>query len=307
MHEVMYNHKLHYDRQLATFLVDAKMALDDMRGTVWDVHTLAENEGITFDACLGLMLQVLNLLPQVPIDISFHTQIPLTIACCLESSVYRRWCPEQGGVSPLHKEIRASHTLSKVLPTNQVRVRVIPHLLLLLTTPQDLVGNQALDVDLIAMHKVSLLPAASDQVLQVQQPAAIPFISMLLKVARCRSVSLIPPKTREMVLRKRTMPRKVRAGLGPQVMSRRHPMVKISRSALTPRTPSPVLVSSLANTRTLTLSQTPGRKSSQHGKSGVRTALRRTAPRKTPVNHRLPRKGRQPTRLSVMGPGKKRS
>ena len=68
-----------------------------------------------FDACLGLMLQVLNLLPQIPIDISFHTQIPLTIAYCPESSIYRRWCPEQGGVSPLHKEIRASHTLSKVL------------------------------------------------------------------------------------------------------------------------------------------------------------------------------------------------
>ena len=61
------------------------------------------------------MLQVLNLLPQIPIDISFQTQIPLTIAYCLESSIYRRWCPERGGVSPLHKEVRASCTLSKVL------------------------------------------------------------------------------------------------------------------------------------------------------------------------------------------------
>ena len=42
-------------------------------------------------------------------------QIPLTIAYCLESSVYRKWHPEQGGVSPLCKEIRVSHTLSKVL------------------------------------------------------------------------------------------------------------------------------------------------------------------------------------------------
>ena len=83
---------------------------------MWDViHALAENEGITFDACLGLTLQVPNLLPQIPIDISFHTQIPLTIAYCPEYSVYRKWHPEQGGVSPLHKEIRASHTLSKVL------------------------------------------------------------------------------------------------------------------------------------------------------------------------------------------------
>ena len=58
---------------------------------------------------------MLSLLPQIPIDILFQTQIPLTIAYCLESSIYRRWHPEQGGVSPLRKEIRVSRTLSKVL------------------------------------------------------------------------------------------------------------------------------------------------------------------------------------------------
>ena len=116
MHKVMYNHQLQYDQQLASFLVEAEMALSDMRGEVWaTIRTLAENDGIMFDACLGLTLQVLNLLPQIPLDISFQTQIPLTIACCLESSIYRRWRPEQGGVSPLCKEIRASHTLSKIL------------------------------------------------------------------------------------------------------------------------------------------------------------------------------------------------
>ena len=116
MHEVMYNHQLHYDGQLATFLTDAEMVLSYMWGKVWDaICTLAGSEGITFGACLGLTLQVINLLPQIPINISFHMQIPLTIAYCLESSVYRKWCPEQGGISPLHKEIRVSHTLSKVL------------------------------------------------------------------------------------------------------------------------------------------------------------------------------------------------
>ena len=80
MHEVMYNHQLHYDRQLSTFLTDAEMALSNMRDEVWDaIHALVENEGITFDVCLGITLQVLSLLPQIPIDISFHTQIALTI------------------------------------------------------------------------------------------------------------------------------------------------------------------------------------------------------------------------------------
>ena len=87
-----------------------------MRDQVWvAIHALAENEGITFNDCLGLTLQVLNLLLWIPVDVSFHTQIPLTIAYCPESSTYRRWCPEQGSVSPLHKEVRASCTLSKVL------------------------------------------------------------------------------------------------------------------------------------------------------------------------------------------------
>ena len=116
MHEVMYDHQLQYDGWLATFLMEAKMTLNDMQGEVWaTVCTLAENEGITFDTCLGITLQVLNLLPQIPKDISFQTQIPLIITYCLESSIYQRWCPEQGSVSPLHKEIRASCTLYKVL------------------------------------------------------------------------------------------------------------------------------------------------------------------------------------------------
>ena len=87
-----------------------------MRDQVWaTVHALTENEGITFNDCLRLTLQVLHLLPQIPVNISFQTQIPLTIAYCPESSIYRRWHPKQGGVYPLHKEVRASRTLTKVL------------------------------------------------------------------------------------------------------------------------------------------------------------------------------------------------
>ena len=80
MHEVMYNHQLQYHQQLTTFLTDTETALNNMRGEVWaTVCTLAENEGITFDACLGLVLQVLNLLPQIPIpdtDTPHHRLLP---------------------------------------------------------------------------------------------------------------------------------------------------------------------------------------------------------------------------------------
>ena len=87
-----------------------------MTDQVWvTVRTLAESKDITFNDCLSLTLQVLNMLPQIPVDILFQTQIPLTIAYCPESSIYRRWHPKQGRVSPLHKEVRVSQTLSKVL------------------------------------------------------------------------------------------------------------------------------------------------------------------------------------------------
>ena len=76
-------------------------------------QVLSGLEAMNCNSIQGMAHETLTL--QIPIDISFQTQIPLTIAYCQESSIYRRWHPEQGGVSPLCKEIRASHTLSKVL------------------------------------------------------------------------------------------------------------------------------------------------------------------------------------------------
>ena len=116
MHEVMYNHQLEYDRQLTDFLKEVEMMLANMRDQIWTaVHTLMESKDVTFEDCLNLMLCILLLLPQIPVDVSYQMQILLTITYCSESSVYRRWHSEQGRVSPLCKEVRASRTLTKVL------------------------------------------------------------------------------------------------------------------------------------------------------------------------------------------------
>ena len=112
----MYYHQLEYDRWLSDFLKEAEAMLANMRDQIWTaVRALVESEGVTFKDCPSLALCILPLLPQIPVDVSYNMQIPLTIAYCLESSVYRRWHPEQGGVSPFHKEVRASRTLTKVL------------------------------------------------------------------------------------------------------------------------------------------------------------------------------------------------
>ena len=112
----MHNHQQEYDRRLTDFLKGAETMLANMRYQIWTtVHTLAESEGMTFEDCLSLALCILLLLPQIPMDILYQTQILLTITYCPESLVYRRWHSKQGRVSPLCKEVRASRTLTKVL------------------------------------------------------------------------------------------------------------------------------------------------------------------------------------------------
>ena len=116
MHEVMYNHKLEYDRWLSAFLKETEATLANMRDQIWAaISALVESEGMTLEDCLSLMLRILPLLLQIPMDVSYEMQILLIIAYCLESLVYRRWHPKQGGVSPFCKEVRASRTLTKVL------------------------------------------------------------------------------------------------------------------------------------------------------------------------------------------------
>ena len=90
--------------------------LANMRDQIWTAfRTLVEGKGMTFEDCLNLTLRILPLLLQVPMDVSYKTQIPLIITYCPESSIYRRWHAEHGRVSPFCKEVRASQTLTKVL------------------------------------------------------------------------------------------------------------------------------------------------------------------------------------------------
>ena len=190
MHKVMYNHQLEYEWWLAAFLKEAETTLINMRDQIWTaVHTIAENEGVTFKDCLSLTLCVLHLLLQIPVDISFQMQIPLTIAYCPESSVYRRWHSKQGGVSPLCKDVRASWTLTKVLGrvTHQGSKEVdhppSP------TALWDWAGREAPELGHTVMPEVSPHTAAGDQ--------ALPSLRSLT-MARKPSVNPNPPMRRRM-------------------------------------------------------------------------------------------------------------
>ena len=260
-----------------------------------------------FDACLGLMLQVLNLLPQIPIDISFQTQIPLTITCCPEPPIYRRWHPEQGSVSPLCKEVRASHTLSKDLgrvthqPSEGVDHPPSPASSDHSAGSGRLWGSRHQSLS----HAQSITPVHSWQSGSVGSAAGHHSIcSNTTEDGEVSSSESNPPMMREMVLEKMTMLKKTRVVSRPQVMDRWHQMAKKGRSALIPKTPSPTLARSSLDIRTQTQSLTPERKSSPSGESIAQKAPRRTALLKNPVNHLL-RRSRQRTRHSAMRPGKK--
>ena len=157
---------------------------------------------------------MLNLLSQIPIDILFQTQIPLTITYCPESSIYRRWHPEQGKSESSQDE-----------------------------------GDGTEDEDNAKEDKGRIETSSDGQEASDGEDWQ-----------EC-------PHTQDTLMG----------------------------------------VSSLANMRTQTKSQTLERKSSPSGKSGAQKARRRTVPRKTPVNHCLLRRSCQPMRHSVMGPGKKHS
>ena len=93
MHEVMYNHQLEYDWRLSDFLKEAEMTLANMRDQIWTaVHALMESEGMTFEDCLSLMLCILPLLLQIPVDISYEMQILLTIAHHLGTCLHDYGC-----------------------------------------------------------------------------------------------------------------------------------------------------------------------------------------------------------------------
>ena len=184
------------------------MMLAYMRDQIWTaIHALTESEGVTFEDCLNLTLCILLLLPQIPMDISYKTQIPLTITYCPESSIYRRWHSKQGRVSPLCKEVRASQTLSKVLgrvTAKKAREWTMLHLPPSPKALWDQVDHEAPGLDHVAMLKVSPHTIAGNQALPSLRP---------LMAARKPAANLNPPTQRRMLPMKMSMQRPMRVKL----------------------------------------------------------------------------------------------
>ena len=79
--DLVFNHQLRYNGELLAFISNAKITLQEKWDDIWGcVHKLADVAGVPHDTCQSLALQVLNKLPTVPIDLSYHTLIPMMLA-----------------------------------------------------------------------------------------------------------------------------------------------------------------------------------------------------------------------------------
>ena len=77
MNDIIFSHQLKYDAQLGAFITAAEGALWANQDKIWShIHSIAEVAGLAKKACLTLALQILDKLPTLPLDLSYHTTIP---------------------------------------------------------------------------------------------------------------------------------------------------------------------------------------------------------------------------------------
>ena len=76
MNDVIFSHQLKYDAQLVVFIITAEGTLQAKWDEIWShIHSIMEVAGLPSKACLSLALQILDKLPTLPLDLSYHTAI----------------------------------------------------------------------------------------------------------------------------------------------------------------------------------------------------------------------------------------
>ena len=88
--ELVYNHQLCYDGQLAAFTGETERTLQEKWGEISEcICQLMGMEGVSHYVCLGLALQVLNKLSIIPIYLTFSMQIPMEMGYCPKTCIYQ--------------------------------------------------------------------------------------------------------------------------------------------------------------------------------------------------------------------------
>ena len=88
--DVIFSHQLRYDSKLVASISTAEGTLQAKWDEIWShIHSLAEVAGLPHEACLNLALQILDKLPTLPLDLSYHTAICRMLAYCPESYAFQ--------------------------------------------------------------------------------------------------------------------------------------------------------------------------------------------------------------------------
>ena len=111
--DVIFSHQLKYDAQLAAFITTAKGTLQAKQDKIWShIHSIIEVASLPNKACLTLALQILDKLPTLPLDLSYHTAILRMLVYCLESYVLQAWSTTGDGDYQLDNNTQAASVLS---------------------------------------------------------------------------------------------------------------------------------------------------------------------------------------------------
>ena len=124
---MVFDHQLRYDSELASFINSTEKTLQAKGDEVWEcMQSLTNAAGMLQDTCLCLALQVLELLPTIPLDISFHTLLPMMLVYGLESYSSQAWHENEEETSSLGEGAKASRILEKKVEQQKKRGRS-PH------------------------------------------------------------------------------------------------------------------------------------------------------------------------------------
>ena len=88
--DVIFSHQLKYEAQLAAFITTVEGTLQAKWDEIWShIHSITEAAGLPNKACLSLALQILDKLPTLPLDLSYHTAILRMLAYWPESYAFQ--------------------------------------------------------------------------------------------------------------------------------------------------------------------------------------------------------------------------
>ena len=114
--DVIFSHQLRYDSQLVAFISTAEGTLQAKWDEIWShIHSLANAASLPHEACLTLALQILDKLPTLPLDLSYHTAIPRMLAYCLETYAFQAWSTTGDGDYLLDNKAQATSFLTQKL------------------------------------------------------------------------------------------------------------------------------------------------------------------------------------------------